>query len=56
MTRELNILMILAILTILLFAGWQILERESVLREDNFVGREPKRVNPTFPTELLPEI
>ncbi len=56
MTRELNILTILAVLTVLLFAGWQFSERGSVLREESFTGRSTKSINPTFPQELLPEI
>ena len=56
MTRELNILTILTFLTVLLLTGWQIMEKSSVLREENFTEREVKRINPTFPTELLPEI
>jgi len=56
MIRELNILAILTFLTVILLTGWQIMERISVLRKENFTNREVKRINPTFPTELLPEI
>ena len=53
MTRELNILTVLAALTLLLFSGWLFLVGNSTIKNGQFSNRQTQKVSPVINIDLL---
>lgn len=56
MTKELAIIFALIVLTGVIWTGWFIFEKNSVLKQQNFSEKTIQSINPNLKTEVLEQL